>query len=99
MWGYPVFTVPTVAPELTPGVAVNPQVGLASFPERPFCVLYVGILKQWCSTVDTWQSTIHVGRCDARRAWQNHHVSQCPMGCYYAVEVTGPEAIMTMILN
>jgi hypothetical protein len=38
-----------------------------------------------------------VGHCDTRRAWQNHHVPQFPMGCYCAAEVTRPEAIIATI--
>jgi hypothetical protein len=40
---------------------------------------------------------IHAGRCDIWSAWKNHHALQFPMGYYCAAEVTGPEAIMTMI--
>jgi hypothetical protein len=48
---------------------------------------------------DTWQPTIRTGHCDVRSAWRNHHALQFPMGYYCAAGVTGPKAIMTMILE
>jgi hypothetical protein len=41
----------------------------------------------------------HVGHCDVRSAWQNHHASQFPLGCYRATEVAVPKAIMTTTPN
>jgi hypothetical protein len=78
---------------------VNLRVRPTSFPVQSFCVLYVAILKRWCSTADTWRPTIRVGHCDVWSAWQNHHMLQFPMGCYCTTEVASPEAIMTMILE
>jgi hypothetical protein len=48
---------------------------------------------------DMWWPTIRAGCCDVRSAYQNRHAPQFPLGYYCAVEVTGPKAIMTTILN
>jgi hypothetical protein len=40
---------------------------------------------------------IYMGHCDVWNAWRNRHTPRFPMGYYCAVEVTGAEAIMTMI--
>jgi hypothetical protein len=54
---------------------------------------------QWRSIADKWRPTIRVGHSDVWSAWRNHHTPQFPLGCYCAVEIVGPEAIVTTILN
>jgi hypothetical protein len=42
---------------------------------------------------------IHVGRCNVQSGWRNRHAPQFPLGYYCAVEVIGPNAIMTTTPN
>jgi hypothetical protein len=76
---------------------VNPQVGPTSFPRASFLSLYtLGFRSSGATRLIRGDPRFtRTLRCSA----QNHHVPHFRVGRYCSAEVTGAEAIMTMILE
>jgi hypothetical protein len=94
--GYPILRVPTVAPGPTPGEAANPRVGSTSFPREAFLSLYTlefrsGGAARLIRGDPRFMRTLQRSR--------NHHAPQFHVGRYCSAGITGPEAIMTTILE